>query len=296
MNVGRWTAVVLSLLVVTTAANSGPLAAAADPTCRHVISQSVGSTCSRTLEWRYDPIQLAFVRSGDSDRDLSGVPAKVRYDWERRERCDEHGATCAAAALTCTRRGERGYRYADYGYRLDAIGHRVPGPAEIITTECVWPEQVVTASEVEAVVAQDVRKRVGRPSIATAPPGGRTLVNIPTIYSTQRFGQIALPVTAPVPGAITAVPEWEWHFPDGSTGLGPGTPYDAAVDPLADPDHYVHTVYRTAGEQRVRLTLTWRVAFRLEDVLDVDLAPITFTRTATTTALSAKNQLVDGPG
>jgi hypothetical protein len=156
----------------------------------------------------------------------------------------------------------------------------------------VYPQTVVPASAVEAAVARDIRKRVGHPTITTSPPGGRTLVNIPTLYSTQRFDQVILPVTTPVPGSITAVPEWEWRFPDGSTGLGPGTPYDASVDPLVDPDHYVHTVYRTAGAQRVRMTLTWRVTFRLEDVLDVDLAPIAFTRTATTTALTAKNQLV----
>ncbi len=182
-----------------------------------------------------------------------------------------------------------------YGYRLNESGGRVPGPAEVVTTECVYPEKVVPASAVQALVAREIRKRVGRPTITSSPPGGLTLVNIPTLYSTTRYPQVRLPITAPVPGAITAAPEWVWTFPDTSQALGPGIAYDPAISPLRNPDAYVHTIYRSPGRQRVTLTLTWRVTFALQGVQDVDLAPITFTSMATTTAMTATNRLLAEP-
>lgn len=267
----------------------------ASPTCRRAISHSVGSTCQQDLEWRYDNQRLAFIREGVSTRDGRPASSGVRFDWERRERCDARGATCGAAALTCADGTRRGYRYAVYGYRLDERRNRVPGPAEVVTTECVYPETVVPASQVQALAAREVRKRVGRPAITTSPPGGRTLVNIPTLYSTTRYGPVRLRVTAPVPGAITAVPEWVWTFPDTSRAFGPGIAYNPAISPLRNPDAYVNTIYDSPGPKSVTLILTWRVTFALQSVQDVDLAPITFTSTATTTAVTATNRLLTQP-
>ena len=110
-----------------------------------------------------------------------------------------------------------------------------------------------------------------------------------------RYGPVRLRVTAPVPGAITAVPEWVWTFPDTSRAFGPGIAYNPAISPLRNPDAYVNTIYDSPGPKSVTLILTWRVTFALQSVQDVDLAPITFTSTATTTAVTATNRLLTQP-
>lgn len=273
---------------------ASPSTADAAP-CRRGFGDATASTCQQNLDWRYDPRSRSFVRDGEVQRDESAASPRARYIWQRQERCDDRGASCPAAALTCRRDAERGYRYLVTGRRLLPGGKPLPGPAEIVTTECVYPQTVVPASAIQDLVAREVRKRVGRPAITTSPPGGRTLVNIPTLYSTTRYPQVRLPVTAPVPGALTAVPEWVWTFPDTSQALGPGIAYDPTIDPLRNPDAYVNTVYPSPGPQTVTLTLTWRVTFALQDLTDVDLAPITFTNTATTTAMTATNRLLAPP-
>jgi hypothetical protein len=171
----------------------------------------------------------------------------------------------------------------------------VPGPADITTTECVYPEKVVPASDLQALAARRIHRLVGRPTITTAPPGPRTLVNIPTLYSTTSFDPVILGVTRPVPGRLRADAEYAWTFTGGDHALGPGSPYTPAIDPLAHPDHYLHTIYRTAGPKRATLTLTWRVSFRLQDSLDVDLAPIVFTTSSATRAMTAHSELIDQP-
>ena len=56
----------------------------------------------------------------------------------------------------------------------------------------------------------------------------------------------------------------------------------------------MHTVYDSAGAKPATLTLTWHVTLQAQNVLDVPLAPITFTATNTTQALTAHNVLIDG--
>ncbi|WP_426564756.1 hypothetical protein ACPPVT_01395 [Angustibacter sp. McL0619] len=160
----------------------------------------------------------------------------------------------------------------------------------------MYPQTVVPASAVQAVAAQHLRRHLTRPTITVAPPGGRTLVNIPTLYSAADLDPITLPITTPVPGQITATPTYTWHFPDASTAHGPGTPYDPAISPTQHPEHYLHTIYRTAGTKQTTLTLTWQVTFTLQNILDVPLQPITTTATNTTTALTAHNVLIDHTG
>ena len=158
----------------------------------------------------------------------------------------------------------------------------------------MYPEKVVPASDVQAVAAQHIRRDIPRPTITVAPPGGRTLVNIPTIYSTTGHDPVTLPITTPVPGRITATPTYTWTFANGERGNGPGTPYSPDFSPGQHPDHYLHTVYDTAGAKTTRLTVSWQVTFRLQDILDVPLQPITFATASTITALTAHNVLIDG--
>jgi hypothetical protein len=160
----------------------------------------------------------------------------------------------------------------------------------------VYPEKIVPASDVQAVAAQHIRRAIPRPTITVAPPGGRTLVNIPTIYSTTGHEPVALPIATPVPGRITATPTYTWTFANGQSADGPGTPYTPAFSPSQHPDHYVHTVYDSAGTKTTRLTVSWQVMFRLQGILDVPLQPIIFSTASTTTALTARNVLVDGHG
>jgi hypothetical protein len=212
--------------------------------------------------------------------------------------CDLAGAPGRPAALTCQRRSQRGYRYFVAGFRLNADGARASAFPDLTPTECVYPEKVVPASDVQALAAQHLRKLVGRPTITTAPTGGRTLVNIPTLYSTTRYDPVTLDVHTPVPGQLRAVPEYAWDFTGGTDhdhALGPGTPYQPGINPLTHPDHYLHTTYRTTGDKTAHLTLTWAVTFTLDGTLDVDLAPNPFTTPTTTPAVAARNELITRP-
>jgi len=146
-------------------------------------------------------------------------------------------------------------------------------------------------ADVQALARQQIEKAVTRPKITVAPPGGKTLVNIPTIFSAPEPTPVTLTITTPVPGTITAIPEYTWDFGDGLTGVGAGTPYLASVDPMKHPDSYLHAIYLKGGPKHITATLAWKVTFALQGTNPVDLAPIVFTNTTDIQVMTAKARL-----
>jgi len=146
-------------------------------------------------------------------------------------------------------------------------------------------------ADVQALARQQIEKEVSHPKITVAPPGGKTLVNIPTIFSAPEPKPVTLAITTPVPGTITAIPEYTWDFDDDLTGVGAGTPYTASVDPAKHPDSYLHAVYLKGGPKHIVATLTWKVTFALEGTNPVDLAPIVFTNTTDVQVMTARSRL-----
>jgi hypothetical protein len=78
-------------------------------------------------------------------------------------------------------------------------------------------------ANIEALAREEIEKAVSDPTITVAPPGGKTLVNIPTIFSAPDAKAVTLTITTPVPGTITAIPEYRWDMDDGLTGAGAAT-------------------------------------------------------------------------
>ena len=152
---------------------------------------------------------------------------------------------------------------------------------------------------VVAAVRQALVKEVGRPRMRVQPPGGRTLVNLPVLYSAPAQHETVLQITVPLPGAITADPAYSWDLGDGQHGVGAGHRVHARRWIRAVRARGVITSRastRQVGSQRSTLTLTWAASIQLgagAGALTVPLDPITFTATSTIQTVSATNRLYD---
>lgn len=148
-------------------------------------------------------------------------------------------------------------------------------------------------AQVTATAHEELRKRIVAPTIGSAPLGQKTLINIITIYHTQRQPEPRLEITQPAPGSITATPEYRWDFGDGQTALGPGLAYTPPDDPTRLPGKYLGPTWTTPGIKHVTLTVTWRVVFRLEGITSIPLDPIVLTATEDKHAVTARAVLVN---
>ncbi|MBK8756355.1 MAG: hypothetical protein IPM08_04395 [Actinomycetales bacterium] len=117
-------------------------------------------------------------------------------------------------------------------------------------------------------------------------------MNLFTIFSAASAPEQAIAITDPVPGEVRAVPEYSWDFGDGLTGRGPGTPFDPDVLPSRNRGYYLGATYTNPGTKHVTVTVTWRVTFRLEGVIDVPLAPIVMTGSEDKVVATARGVLV----
>ena len=292
MNAGmvvRRAAATLSGLLFSMLLSSHPTAVAACDS--HSAWNGTASSCSREIAWTYDPQARTFNKSGLRIGSFD-TAAGPKYEYEQSLRCGGDGL-CGASAFTCpVVGGQRGLRYMARAYLLDGNGVRVAGAPPLVGTVCEYPGQSVPVAVVEAAAHEEIRKRVQAPTVTSAPPGV-SLVNLLTIYATVPQPEPVIQITAPVPGEVRAVPEYAWDFGDGLTGLGPGLAYQPGDLPSTVPGKYLGATYLTAGVKQVRLTVTWRVQFRLDGLIDVPLAPIVFTGTEAKVVATARAALVN---
>jgi hypothetical protein len=249
-------------------------------------------SCNTHMAWTYNPKSSTFESAGT--RTSVGDLAGDKYVYESFNVCsgDSEGPDCAAAhnCLPLTDGGSRGTRVGVVRWLMRPDGTKTPGAGEH-SSACEYPLESIPLANVEALARQRLEKAVSHPTITVAPPGGKTLVNIPTIFSAPEPKPITLTIITPVPGTIAAVPEYTWDFDDGLTGVGAGMPYSSSLDPVEHPDSYLHAVYLGGGTKHITATLTWHVTFTLEGNGSVDLAPIVFTQTADIQAMTAKARL-----
>jgi hypothetical protein len=69
--------------------------------------------------------------------------------------------------------------------------------------------------------------------------------------------------------------------------------YQYPDDPAKLPGKYLGPVWRTGGTKHVTLTVTWRVRFMLDGLVDVPLEPIVFTASGDKTVATARAVLVN---
>lgn len=254
------------------------------------------ATCPGFLKWTYDPRSHEF--HGESA--LAGVQ-RDRYEYLEIAACDVNTAGSPYEALCM--------RAISCPVRLDASGDRLAslrvivlrrplgssGPWERGLTACRYYGRTVTLAEVQTAARQEIERHVGHPSISVQPPGGQTLVNIPTLFSAAEQRTTTLPITAPVPGQIKAVPSYSWTFGDGLTGTGSGHPFTPSIVPneTGNNGYYVVAVYRQPGTKSITATLRWDVTFTLQGFGTITLAPIVFTDTVQLNARTARAVLVN---
>ena len=287
--VGKPIAAALWALLLATLPISCPSAAAA---CDAQSGwNGTASSCPGEIAWTYDPQARTFNKAGLRIGSLDRATGP-RYEYEQSLRCGGDGL-CGASAFTCpVVGGQRGLMYNAMAYLLENNGTRVPGAPPLQSLVCEYPGRSVPVAVVEAAAHEEIRKRVQAPTVTSAPPGV-SLVNLLTIYSTAPQAEPVIQISAPVPGEVRAVPEYVWDFGDGLTGVGPGLAYQPGDLPSTVPGKYLGATYLTAGVKQVRLTVTWRVQFRLDGLIDVPLAPIVFTGTEAKVVATARAALVN---
>ena len=109
-------------------------------------------------------------------------------------------------------------------------------------------------------------KKVALPEavITVQPPDGETLVNLPTIFSTQAQTYTAPPLTVLEQTVVfTLTPEqFVWHHGDGTsqTTTTAGRRYQDGDDPTA----LIHHLYtKTADDLAVKVDITWSATWTL---------------------------------
>ena len=285
-------------LCLTTMSMSG-LASTGDawagPNCGVERSVWAGSTCDKQLDWEWNPAARSFAMRGQRVP-TNPAYAGPRYEWEISSRCGGTSANCGAQALSCPilPDGRRGQMYTATGRLLSTNGQPDPNATPISEEVCDYPAgAAVPIAVIQAAAREQLSKRVKTPTVGMSPPGGTTLVTLPTIFWATRYGQETLSITNPVPGSITATPEYTWDFGDDLSGVGPGRAYEQGIYPSDQPDYYLTATWNRPGIKKPTVTVTWKVRFRLEDAIDVDLAPIVFTSSANVRVATAASRLVN---
>lgn len=155
---------------------------------------------------------------------------------------------CEQAAVCTTPGGTAGAYYAVY-----TDGGKIPGRVCLPPDDPRRPAPGIT----DALVARAVQRLDWTtPTLTIQPPGGRTLVNLPTnVYADGRTQRLTVTLlTQPVTIEVTPT-TYTWDFGDGTTltTRTPGRPY---------PDLDVTHPYPRVGTYPIRLTTTLTGRYR----------------------------------
>jgi hypothetical protein len=256
--------------------------------------------CAITKEtgigWHYSAEHRAFFQTPSSVVEASNTP---EVEWTAVPACggndptSDTGAVCPAALCT-TPTGEPGVEFWVFSRLLDPpdSAWRMQG------SRCIPGERRVDLADVEAEVQrilEDRFREVAAPSIELA-PAVSGLVNLPVLAWTDDPGEFRLQIEQPLPGAITATPEYRWVWSNGTTSQGPGTPYSPSVSPTEQDGYYVSSVFDRRGEASVALTVTWTGAVAVPGLAPVPISPLVYTASASLPIQEARAVLVDsGP-
>lgn len=173
-----------------------------------------------------------------------------------------------------------------------------PAPPAQVREVCMDPPVSIPLAVVQASFVRQLREAdLPHPSIASAPPAARSLVNLPLVFWTQDAAEVTLDVTVPLPARLTALPSYRWSFGDGATGPDdPGLPFDPGVLPTDNPDYYpvAHT-FSTAGGASVTVVVTWHATFVVAGIDETfDIPAIELDASLPVTLFQSRTELVAG--
>lgn len=145
---------------------------------------------------------------------------------------------------------------------------RPAGSRDFVRYLCIGdPDDLLTVDDVATAVSQKWLVLVPEQDPSVQPPGGRTLVNLPTIFDSGQPARMDSETVRVFNFDVTvaAVGEWTWHFAPGATETftQPGSQY---------PDTTVSFIYRTADSYDVTLDTEWKGQFFVGDHGPYDIA------------------------
>lgn len=287
---------VLSMAALTVV-SAGPALAACQVVASGWGSASAAYTCPQAVGWSYDPALRVFTQ-GSRILGLDGPHDPMEYLKASACEGDAPGGSepgCVSAASCPPVLGSSGEPLSSW--RVNAYSRPRGSDAPwnlIVRNACEYVSDAVPLADVEAAARKQMEREVGTLEVTVQPPGGTVLVNMPTLFSAPAWSTTALPVTAPVPGVVTAEPAYTWDLGEGLTGTGSGHEYTPEVRPdgSGNDGFYVAALYQRAGAKRVTATLEWTAAFELQGYGAIPLAPIRFTETVGLRAREARSVLV----
>lgn len=199
-------------------------------------------------EARLDDVSIEIQVSGSSSPPLSeSVSQGPRYDFG--PTCGAGGRAICYEGTICFKGDAEGVLY-DVFLEGEKVGETCVTEQEAAEQEQVTPGRVLRAFR---------RLSWPRSELVIQPPGGTTLVNLPTIFYTDNTAPSRQRVTLLRQGVlIEATPTtYTWHYGDGTSTSTPtaGTPY-----PAFDITHEYGTVDTFAP----RLDTTYTGRYRLE--------------------------------
>jgi hypothetical protein len=251
------------------------------------------TTESDGIGWYYSAQERAFFQTPGSFQPGSDKP---NLEWAYVPACDGNdpdsttSGLCTGALCTAPT-GDPGVLFWQFSRRLNPPG----GAWELKGSQCLAGERRVDLADVEAEVRRVVEERfreIAEPSIDMAPASG-ALVNLPVLAWTADRGDVTLDITQPLPGRITATPQYAWEWSNGVTASGPGRPYSPDLSPTTNPGSYVSSTYDRPGQARVTLTVRWNGQVSVPGVPPVDIDALVYTSSASVAVREARSVLVD---
>jgi hypothetical protein len=214
--------------------------------------------------------------------------------------CDAPDAYITGIICGANLRGPRGLPFfAQIRWEREIVDGE-PEPWVGREADCVEPgdDDFIPMQEISWEVNYQVFQQLNAPAIQIS-PNARTLINLPTIVSTnypagigppatvlsQDPPRISIPIHIDRPnggldGEITAEADLTWTFEDGGTANGRGRPYVSGRLPENNPGFYVTNVFDRPGQKSVTLNVSWTGDVTVpplapEEIVPVDLPAVT---------------------
>jgi hypothetical protein len=242
-----------------------------------------------SVGWQYSESGKGFYQPPHTGNPVGSDPVFLRewssgLVWSCNPLADCNGAT----KITCGTDlpGMRAPYFATGAYEFARADAGDVTKWKRVDIDCLETPEFVPIEDIGYQFQYEIQRLLPQPTIDLK-PNPETLVNLPTVISTdypaEKTFQITVPPSAgrtiPLTGTINAHAAFTWTFEDGTTASGQGKPYDG-TDPASNPGYYLTNTFFSAGHHTVTLTVTWTGTITVDTLAPEAFEPVTFTATA----------------
>ena len=172
-------------------------------------------------------------------------------------------------------------------------------------------DDFVSMEEISTEIDYSVFQPLGDPDVSVH-PGGRTLVNLPTIVSTSypegvgapaellslEEARVRIPIDIEKPGEnltgeIIAQADFVWRFEGAGTATGRGRPYVEGKTPQNSPGYYTTGTFTDTGSRSISLTATWTGEVTVETLAPEEIEPVVRESTVELEVVESRARLSD---